>query len=128
MGKYEPLIEFLKKSSQDEVPMTFDEIEKVIGRKLPNSAIEYRAWWSNNPMNSVLTKAWLDAGWKTEQVDMCERKLVFRKTGRSLTKEGEDMRPSIFGCLKGTVRIAPGTDLTEPTNLSWLAQEGKLHE
>ncbi len=76
MGKYEPLIEHLKSNSQSEVPMTFNEIEKVIGRELPRSANQYRAWWSNNPMNSVLTKAWLQAGWKTEQVEPFRHRLA----------------------------------------------------
>jgi len=128
MGKYERLAEFLKGVPRSELPMTFDEIENVIGRKLPNSANNHRAWWSNNPTNSVMTKAWLEAGWKSEQVDMEARKLVFRKMTRPEYKEGTDMRPSVFGCLKGTVRVAPGTDLTAPMDVNWSAQEGKLHE
>ncbi len=29
--------------------MTFSEIEKVTGVKLPPKAQHHRAWWSNNP-------------------------------------------------------------------------------
>jgi hypothetical protein len=35
------------------------EIERMVGFELPRSAPEYRAWRSNNPANSVMTKAWL---------------------------------------------------------------------
>ena len=48
MGKYEPLNEFLKSQSREYVPMTFSEIERVLGNELPPSKL-HRAWWSNNP-------------------------------------------------------------------------------
>jgi hypothetical protein len=45
MGKYEPLTEFLRKQAGNEVEMTFAQIERVIGSKLPPKAQEHRAWW-----------------------------------------------------------------------------------
>lgn len=123
MGKYEPLTEFLKDASQNEVRMSFDEIEKIIGRQLPSSARRHRAWWSNNPENSVMTKAWLDAGWKSEQVDMEARKLVFRRMRKNDADEPPTPgKPTLYGALKGIVRIAPGTDLIQPTGVRWSAQ------
>jgi hypothetical protein len=59
MSKYSPLGEFLKDQSAAQVPMTFKEIERLTGHKLPASALLYRAWWSNNPRNSVVTQVWL---------------------------------------------------------------------
>ena len=79
MSKYSALGDYLKRQSRDAVPMTFGEIEKIIGAKLPASAQKHRPWWSNNADNSVMTKVWLDAGFQSEQVDMEERKLVFRR-------------------------------------------------
>ena len=78
MSKYSALGDYLRQQRRDVVPMTFAEIEKITGGKLPASA-RYRAWWSNNDFNSVLTKVWLEAGFKSEQVDMPTRKLVFRR-------------------------------------------------
>ena len=78
MSKYSPLGAYLRQQRRDVVPMKFAEIEKIIGGKLPASA-RYRAWWSNNDFNSVLTKVWLEAGFKSEQVDMAKHKLVFRR-------------------------------------------------
>ena len=132
MSKYEPLTAHLRASGRASVPISFDGIERIVGVKLPPSAFKYRAWWSNNPTNSVITHAWLDAGYKTANVDMAGRKLVFRKSstktshGREApngadTSEATDAGyfPTIFGALKGTVTIAPGVDLTSPADEEW---------
>jgi hypothetical protein len=127
MGKYEPLAEFLNSQPMNEVRMTFEQIERVIGGKLPASAKNHRAWWSNNPNNSVMTKAWLDAGFRSEQVDMKGRKLVFRRAERrksgsgaaALDRQAPAARHPLIGCMKGTVWIAPGTDLTKPAMPEW---------
>ena len=115
--------------------MTFQAIERIVGAKLPPSAYKYRAWWSNNPTNSVITHAWLDAGYKTANVDMPGRKLVFRKflpdepspeivDGRHVQDNAAEAVAAgafsrIFGALKGTVTITPGTDLTSPVGENW---------
>jgi hypothetical protein len=120
MGKYEPLSEFLRKQKVPEVRMTFTQIERVIGHKLPPKAQHHRAWWSNNASNNVMTKAWLDAGFRSEQVDMEGRKLVFRRVGPST--EGNIAGPKrhpLIGCMKGTVYIPPDVDLTEPADPAW---------
>jgi hypothetical protein len=130
MGKYLPLTEFLRKQVENEVVMTFAQIERVIDAKLPPKAQKHRAWWSNSPSNSVMTKAWLDAGFRSERVDMQGRRLVFRrvkspqtsvsKMGPSHTAEhGVRKRHPLIGALKGWIRIAPGTDLTEPADPEW---------
>jgi hypothetical protein len=128
MGKYEPLGEFLRRQRADEVPMTFADIERVIGAKLPPTSPNYPAWWSNNPTNNVMTKVWLDAGFRTEQVDVRQRKLLFRRagaapaaaSGESGTADGElKNRHPLFGLLKGLVIIPPGVDLTEPADPDW---------
>jgi len=118
MSKYTPLGEFLRAQSGNEVPMTFDDIERLIGTKLPPSA-RYRAWWSNNSFNSVLTKVWLDAGFESAQVDMANRKLVFRRmrgAGASKQMDGTTKRHPLFGALKGLLRVTRGTDLTQPAD------------
>ena len=79
MGKYTRLGEFLRSQRSQEIPMTLVEIEKVIGSKLPPNSPHYPAWWSNNPSNNVMTKVWLNAGFRTEQVDVKSGKIVFRR-------------------------------------------------
>jgi hypothetical protein len=124
-GKYAPLGQYLEKQSTNLVPMTFAEIERVIGAKLPDSQ-RYPAWWSNNPFNNVMTKVWLDAGFQTEQVDITRRKLVFRRVSapQPVTENGPAPTDSskhhpLIGWMKGTVTIAPGVDLTQPADPEW---------
>ena len=64
MSKYSRLGEFLRSQRTKEVPMTFAEIERVTGARLPANSPQYPAWWSNNPSNNVMTKIWLAAGFR----------------------------------------------------------------
>ena len=130
-SKYAPLESHLRDSGRAHVPMTFSEIERVVGLRLPPAAFKHRALWSNNPGNWVMTKAWLAAGYETEKVDMEKRKLVFRKAvpdapipdtgGDSSRAERSGSFADIFGALKDTVTISPGTNLTDPTGEDWNA-------
>src|SRR6185437_11070793 len=118
MSKYTPLAEYLKKQGREQVPMTFAEIERVTGVKLPPSAIKHRPWWSNNPDNSVLTKVWLDAGFESEQVDMEKRKLVFKRVRAAKVHGGAEEKPfhPLYGHMQGMIRIMPGVDITQPAD------------
>ena len=133
MSKYAPLADRLRGSGRTELRMTFGEIETIIGAELPESAKRHRAWWSNNPTNNVMTHAWLDAGYRSAEVDMAGRKLVFRRSAPAAQRvenpedgsSGNHEEPrggllsGIFGALKGTVTVKPGTDLTEPVDTEW---------
>jgi hypothetical protein len=119
MGKYEPLGQFLRNQRTPEVRLTFGDIERIVGARLPSSARKQRAWWSNNPDNSVMTKVWLAAGFRSEQVDMDGRKLVFRRVPASPSRPTERGRHPLIGAMKGLVKIMPGTDLTEPADPEW---------
>ena len=130
-SKYTPLESHLRDSGLGQVVMTFDEIERVIGARLPPAALKHRALWSNNSSNWVMTKAWLAAGYETARVDMEKRKLVFRKAtpdvpgpdpaGKSFTTERNGSFADIFGALKDTITISPGTNLTDPIDDDWNA-------
>lgn len=127
MSKYEPLTTFLADQWTEEVPMTFAEIEAVIGARLPNSK-QYPAWWSNNPDNNVMTHAWLAAGYRTERVDIGGEKLVFRKETASAARKGPKGSAGVGLLLRlrthlgGTVTVSPGVDLTAPTGETWDAE------
>lgn len=119
MNKYEPLEKFLTRKGMSQIPMTFSDIESVIHDSLPPSARKHRAWWSNNPSNSVITYAWLAAGYKTSQVNLEAEQLVFIKDEpESLTNQAEQRHPA-FGCMKGIGVLADGVDLTEPADAEW---------
>jgi len=107
--------------------MSFSEIERVLGFRLPEKASGIRAWWSNNPSNNVMTKAWLAAGFITERVDMGSRRLVFRKSNAAPAQAKAASRPArsigfldrIRTKLGGTVTIPEGVDITAPTGEIW---------
>lgn len=130
MSKYEPLAAFLRDQLTSEVSLTFAEIERIIGAKLPPKAQHHRAWWSNNPGNNVMTKIWLAAGFRSEQVDLEGRRLTLRRVGKTSGRALSDSRQTefasapgcrhpLFGASEGLIRIMPGTDLTEPADPSW---------
>ena len=79
MSKYEPLTRHLALRQLSEIPMRFADIEALLGFQLPPSSRKYRTWWSNNADSSVITKAWLTAGYRTRDVDLAAEKLVFVK-------------------------------------------------
>jgi hypothetical protein len=130
MSKYAPLGEFLRAQPTQEVPMSFSDIERVTGVKLPPKAQHHRAWWSNNPSNSVLTKVWLAAGFETERVDMAGRRLVFRRKAAAAVPGVKAIPPPaaapgsigqhpLFGAMKGLMHIPAGVDLTLPADPDW---------
>ncbi len=131
MSKYTPLREHLDAQPHDHIPMSFTEIEQLLGFSLPASK-QYPAWWSNNPSNNPMTREWLDAGFETENVNTPAGQLVFRRVERPLsgskgggTSSGsgdnghKPERKSVFGCMKGTLTIAPGYDITQPADPDW---------
>lgn len=125
MSKYSRLGEFLRSQRTKEVPMTFAEIERVTGARLPANSPQYPAWWSNNPSNNVMTKIWLAAGFRTEQVDIKGRKVVFRRVEQDPPRpQRKSGHHPLFGALKGLVHVPAGVDLTEPADPDW----GKVYE
>lgn len=79
--KYKGLYQYLYSSNEEEVRLTFEEIEKLIGFKLPSSAHNHaEPWWSNNYDHSQAI-AWMDAGYYTDYVtETFEKELiVFKK-------------------------------------------------
>jgi hypothetical protein len=106
------------------VQLRFDEIERVLGFKLPKSAYDYEAWWSNNAVGHSHARAWLDAGWKTEDVDLAKRQVSFRRSSPPRARRKSDP----WGCMADTISIMPGTDLTAPSGEEWTSEKGLLHE
>jgi hypothetical protein len=115
MSKYEPLTAFLKQAKAHNLRLSFGEIEGILGFPLPASK-QYPAWWSNSATNNTMTKAWLSAGFKTEQVDVAGEKVTFHSEAPPDPPMRESLpRSPLFGSMKGTTFLAPGVDLTAPT-------------
>jgi hypothetical protein len=78
-GRYEMLHRHLAGLAEREVSLSFDEIERLIGRSLPASARQHRAWWSNGSHSH--SRAWLDAGYEVAGVDQRAGRVRFRRVG-----------------------------------------------
>ena len=60
------------------VKLSFARIDGLIGSNLPISAYRDEAWWRNSP-STAHAKAWLDAGWEMQEVNLKEGYVVFKK-------------------------------------------------
>lgn len=128
MTKYAALGAYLSRQQAGRVQLSFADIERIVGGKLPASQ-RYPAWWSNNPMNNTMTRVWLDAGFQTEQVDIAARKLVFRRFAGSPARDADVVSADsvtakrgehpLFARIRGTAHVPDGVDLTEPADPDW---------
>ena len=82
-SKYEALKRYLKYRAAftNVVKLSLPKIDGIMGDNLPMSAFHNEKWWSNSP-NSVHAKAWLDTGWKMQEVNLEEGYVVFEKVKR----------------------------------------------
>lgn len=60
------------------VKLSFARIDGLIGSNLPMDAYRDAAWWSNSS-SAAHAKAWLDAGWEVQEVNLKEGCVVFKK-------------------------------------------------
>jgi hypothetical protein len=124
--KYELLAAHLRAQTGARVVMTFADVAAAAGGALPASAYRHRPWWANSRAQHAQARAWLDAGFRTEDVDMEGQRVVFAREasgvhevpqafdhGAAETEAAIPMHP-MFGAMKGTFTIEPGWDLTNP--------------
>ncbi|NJF25685.1 serine/threonine-protein kinase [Thermococcus sp. Bubb.Bath] len=76
---YSALAEYLKKRPEKVVQLTFSDIERIIGSKLPDSARKYQAWWANTESHSHAVKGWLQAGRRLKSVDLKNKIVIFER-------------------------------------------------
>ena len=81
MSKYAPLYDYLLALRWSKISITFSELEQVLRFALPNSAYVHRAWWANNGQRHCHAQAWLDAGYKIENVDLRAKTVSFLESG-----------------------------------------------
>ena len=93
--KFIALTAYLEKCGKDEIKMSFSEIERIIGFRLPDSAYAYPAQWSNSESHS-LAFGWLNAGYLTRQVNIPEQTVEFFKEGISAPLKVADTAKRVF--------------------------------
>ena len=87
--KYEPFENFMNKTPPfvTNLTLSFEQIELIIRSGLPRSATRYRQWWANQKHHEhrPQAKAWMDAGFKVEQVDMSLNIVIFSRAAGMFT-------------------------------------------
>ena len=98
MSKYEPMESYLAAQSESPVTLTFAQMEEILGFKLPPSAYNHRAWWSNGKKGG--SKFWLKVGWEVDAIKEREwvrfRKAISRFRAEVGEGEGEEFADVVF--------------------------------
>jgi hypothetical protein len=83
-GNYHYFRSFLQSLTPDQrqLVLSFEEIESIIRKKLPNMASVDRPWWANTK-TSPQGYSWTSSGWQVENVFLKARTIVFRKRGEN---------------------------------------------
>lgn len=89
-SKYWPLFNYLQRSGQAEITFTFNQIEDLLGERLPPLARRSRGWWSNRSRGSWQSPAWMDAGYKVAEFDLRKEFVVFRKSQQAYKVKRQD--------------------------------------
>ena len=91
MSKYDPLYRFLQdiQVNVGEKTITFSEMERILGFKLPKSACVYRQWWANStsPQQHPHAQSWLAAGWTVDTVNQQDKWVRFRRGKQRQSKQ-----------------------------------------
>jgi hypothetical protein len=79
-SKYGGLGSYLKfrGAFTDTVKLGFARIDGIIGDNLPLEAYRSEKWWENTP-SRIHARAWLDAGWEAQEVNLKEGHVVFKR-------------------------------------------------
>src|SRR4051812_16656189 len=116
---YEPLRARLAAEAGSELKMSYAEVEKVLGRRLPNSAYGNlsRQWWANTTTHSQ-GQAWLNAGWRVASSDRDSQTVEFRR------------RADVSSAADVPVKGTPGRTASEvvPNSASPIALSAPEHE
>ncbi len=72
---YQPLVDVLAASHEDEVVLTFKEIVAILGlRYLPESAVLHGSWWTSKRSGHV--GLWTAIGWRAH-LDHRNQRVIF---------------------------------------------------
>src|SRR5258708_7579852 len=81
-SRYAPLALMLQNApdNQDNIALTFEQIETIIGSQLPPSARQHRSWWANDSVGHVQSQQWLNVGWRVSSINMSDEVITFSRT------------------------------------------------
>ena len=76
MSRYDALGDYLRTADKAGVTLSFSEIERLIGARLPASARSNRSWWGNTT-RSPQAAAWMRVGWMLTRVALPDGPATF---------------------------------------------------
>lgn len=81
MRKYAALHSHLNRRNGRPEMLTFEDIEQIIGKELPQSAVKHRSFWANdNQDHHSHARAWMKAGYRVSYVDREQKVVRFERT------------------------------------------------
>ena len=85
--KYSPFSRYLLRRAKytSHVTLSLAKIEGIIGDNLPFGALRSREWWTNTSHTSQ-GQAWLNVGWKVQEVDLNKRTVTLARVAGVETK------------------------------------------
>ena len=87
MSKYAKIGWHLKEEGSDRIRLTFEEIEDLLGFRLPGSARDHRPWWANDITHAQAKNGWMRYGWRVCSIDMGEEWVEFMREDDGVTAE-----------------------------------------
>jgi hypothetical protein len=126
-SRYAPLALWLRSQpiAQDRLTLSFDQIEEILGNKLPESARQHRSWWANDSVGHVQSQQWLEVGWRVSYINMGEGRITFARI-----KDREKAYIGFFSSLLPMLHIAqkfaaktPSPDGQSWVNVAWLPDD-----
>ena len=107
VGKYIGLYNFFIVSENDTEILSYQEIEKIIGDKLPKSAYEYSAWLQYSKTHTA-TLSWINAGWTIEKLEL-GKQVTFKKSAINEITNRHTIKQTVQKKSKNKKQIPPPT-------------------
>jgi len=136
MSKYYSLAADFAARTDTNWTATFAEIERILGFRLPASARTYSAWWANSRDMHIQHYAWLDNGWRSEDLNLTAERITFRRDAQPATPRGRSTRqgpadrphaPTLYNFSSVPRRLTGSFSMTwQPIGAISLDQDGRL--
>jgi CBS domain-containing protein len=112
-GNYSQLQHWLEgqaKNKASDIRVSFQDIEALLEASLPSSSKEHRSWWENDYIENKHSIAWLQAGWRVEDVDISAGTVTFHRNN-------DVLRQMFFADLLGRLKTErPGITRAEKSS------------
>jgi len=83
--KFRALEDYFRKTNTTPITLKFNEIEKIIGFKLCESAIKYPSYWYQARKGNI-SNAWLNQNYEILKLDLDNKKITFRRVINKCSK------------------------------------------